>query len=41
MRRMAHPDSLNGYVDRIHVVDTPEQVRDIVVAYHRKAESDK
>ena len=26
-------------VDSIHIVDTPEQVRDIVVAYHQKAES--
>ena len=28
-------------VDSIHIVDTPEQVRDIVVAYHEKAESHK
>jgi uncharacterized protein (TIGR00730 family) len=28
-------------VDSIHVVDTPEQVRDIVVAYHEHAESAK
>ena len=28
-------------VDSIHVVDTPEQVRDIVVAYHEKAVADK
>jgi len=27
-------------VDNIHVVDEPEQVRDIVVAYHEKAVSD-
>ncbi len=25
-------------VDSIHIVDTPEQVRDIVVAYHEQAE---
>ncbi len=28
-------------VDSIHVVDTPEQVRDIVVAYHERAVSSK
>ena len=28
-------------VDSIHVVDTPEAVRDIVVAYHRRAEQSK
>ena len=28
-------------VDSIHVVDEPEQVRDIVVAYHEKAIADK
>ena len=28
-------------VDAIHVVDTPERVRDIVVAYHEKAVADK
>ncbi len=28
-------------VDSIHVVDTPEQVRDIVVAYHERALSSK